>query len=60
MLDRSIAALEAMKAKTPLPVFAWNSELKQIQLEAIQIGNETISVPVSELVIYSKVLMVFS
>ena len=52
--QEAIAALEAMKAETPLPVFAWSSELQGIQLEAINIGNQTISVPVSKRVIISK------
>ena len=58
--QEAISALEAMKAETPLPVFAWSSELQQIQIEAIKVGNQTISIPVSKQVIYSEVLMLLS
>ena len=58
--QEAISALEAMKAEIPLPVFAWSSELQQIQIEAIKVGNQTISIPVSKQVIYSEVLMLLS
>ena len=47
--QRAIAALEEMKAETPLPLIAWSCELgQQGHLSVINLGKEMVSVPVSK------------
>ena len=58
--QRAIAALEEMKAETPLPLIAWSCELgQQGHLSVINLGKEMVSVPVSKKVNHFHLSMKF-